>query len=247
MMEMASQQRVWDILVEAVDTLTDDFDPIDFLHRLSARCVELLDVDAAGVMLVDQSGELQLIAASDERTGLLELFALQHQQGPCVLAARTGRAQLDLDLTSPVATATLGPFAERARQAGFARTHALPMRLRHEAVGAMNLFQSGRGRLDEDDVRVGQALADVATLAIVQQRTVEQGHLDKAQLQAALASRVIIEQAKGILAERGSISVDEAFHAMRAYARPRQVLLTELAQQIIDGTMDTSLLTPGPR
>ncbi|WP_328498678.1 GAF and ANTAR domain-containing protein [Streptomyces sp. NBC_00414] len=235
---MTSQQRVLDILVEAVDTLTDDFDLIEFLHRLSLRCVELLDVDAVGMMIADQHGELQLIAASDENTRLLELFALQHAQGPCVRCCQTGQAQLNIDVTSAVATVGFGPFAARARAIGFVITHALPMKLRHQVVGAVNLFGSRLHRLSESDAQIGQALADVATIAILQQRTIEQGHIEKAQLQAALSNRVTIEQAKGILSERHGLSLDDTFNTMRTYARPRHLRLTELARQVIDNSFD---------
>ncbi|WP_404199140.1 ANTAR domain-containing protein [Streptomyces tauricus] len=235
---MTEQQRVLDILVEAVDTLTDDFDLIEFLHRLSLRCVELLDVDAVGVMIVDPHGELQLIAASDEKTRLLELFALQHDQGPCVRCYHSGQAQLNISLTSTVATAGFGPFAARARTAGFTVTHALPMKLRHQVIGAVNLFGSRLHRLSDSDVQIGQAIADVATIAILQQRTLDRVYVEKAQLHAALTSRVVIEQAKGILSERHGLNLDDTFDAMRAHVRPRHLRLTEFAQQVIDNTYD---------
>ncbi|WSY15315.1 GAF and ANTAR domain-containing protein [Embleya sp. NBC_00896] len=242
MMAMASRQRVLEIFVEAVDSLIDDFDLIDFLQRLSTRCVELLDVAAVGLMIADQHGELQVIAASDEHTRLLELFALQHEQGPCVECYRTGRPQLDVDLGSPRAVQTFGPFAARARAAGFTTTHALPMRLRHQVIGAMNLFQATKGRLTESDTQVAQALADVATIAILQQRTIEQAYVDKAQLQAALHSRVVIEQAKGVLAERRQIGLDEAFDILRGHARAHRIRLADLARQVVQGAFDTDTL-----
>ncbi|ARZ69344.1 transcriptional regulator [Streptomyces albireticuli] len=244
MMAMASQQRTLEILVEAVDSLIDDFDLIDFLHRLATRCVELLDIDAVGVMIVDPFGELQVIAASDEHTRLLELFALQHDQGPCVRCYRTGHAQLDIDLESPGATVEFGPFAARAREAGFRTTHAIPMRLRHQIIGALNLFHSRAEKISESDAQLAQALADVATIAILQQRTIEQGNVDKAQLQAALHSRVVIEQAKGVLAERWQVGLDEAFEALRSYARPRRLRMADLAQRVVQGTLDTAELAP---
>ncbi|WP_370419850.1 ANTAR domain-containing protein [Streptomyces sp. QH1-20] len=239
---MASQQRTLEILVEAVDSLIDDFDLIDFLHRLASRCVELLDVDAVGVMIVDPHGELQVIAASDEHTRLLELFALQHEQGPCVECYHSGQAQLNIDLESPQVTAAFGPFAAHAREAGFRTTHAIPMRLRHQVIGALNLFHSRTARISEPDTQLAQALADVATIAILQQRTIEQGNVDKAQLQAALHSRVVIEQAKGVLAERWQVGLDEAFESLRSYARPRRLRLADLAQQVVQGTLDTAVL-----
>lgn len=241
-MAMASQQRTLEILVEAVDSLIDDFDLIDFLHRLTSRCVELLDVDAVGVMIVDPHGELQVIAASDEHTRLLELFALQHEQGPCVECYHSGQAQLNIDLESSQVTAAFGPFAARAREAGFRTTHAIPMRLRHQVIGALNLFHSRTARISESDTQLAQALADVATIAILQQRTIEQGNVDKAQLQAALHSRVVIEQAKGVLAERWQVGLDEAFESLRSYARPRRLRMADLAQQVVQGTLDTAVL-----
>ncbi|MFF3488706.1 ANTAR domain-containing protein [Streptomyces sp. NPDC002701] len=248
-MTMPNQQRVLEILVEAVDTLTADFDLIDFLHRLSTRCTELLAVDAVGIMIVDQHGELQFIAASDEKTRFLELFALQHNQGPCVRCYRTGRAQLNINLTSSAATAGFAPFAACARQAGFAVTHALPMKLREQTVGAVNLFDTRLRRLSDSDVQIGQAIADVATIAILQQRTIEQVHAEKAQLQRALSSRVVIEQAKGILAERHGLGLDDAFAAIRAYVRRRRLRLAEVCQQIVDDTFEgeiTARPTDGP-
>ncbi|MFI1801794.1 ANTAR domain-containing protein [Streptomyces sp. NPDC020379] len=241
---MASRPRMLEILVEAVDSLIEDFDLIDFLHRLAARCVELLDIEAAGVMIANAFGEPQVIAASDEHTRLLELFALQYDQGPCVECCRTGQAQLGIDLESPRATAAFGPFAARARAVGFRTTHAIPMRLRHQVIGALNLFDSRDTRISESDVQLAQALADVATIAILQQRTIEQGNIDKSQLQAALHSRVVIEQAKGVLAERWQVSPDEAFESLRSYARPRQLRLADIAQQVVRGTVDTDLLAP---
>ncbi len=237
-MTMATQQRVLKILVEAVDTLTADFDLIEFLHRLSVRCVELLSADAVGMMIVDQHGELQLIAASDERTRLLELFALQHDQGPCVRCYHSGEAQLNINLTSSAVTADFGPFAARAREGGFVVTHALPMKLRREVIGAVNLFDTRLHHLSDSDIQIGQAIADVATIAILQQRTIEQGYAEKAQLQAALSNRVIIEQAKGILSERQNLGLDDTFDAMRALARHRGLRVTELARQITEGTFD---------
>ncbi|WP_058047602.1 GAF and ANTAR domain-containing protein [Streptomyces roseifaciens] len=245
MVAVAGRQRMLEILVEAVDSLIDDFDLIDFLHRLTAHCVELLDIDAVGVMIVNSCGELQVIAASDEHTRLLELFALQHDQGPCAECYRTGLPQLDIDLESPRAGAAFGAFAEYARGAGFRVTHAIPMRLRHQVIGALNLLHSRPGGIAEPDVRLAQALADVATIAILQQRTIERGNVDKAQLQAALNSRVVIEQAKGVLAERWQIGPDEAFERLRGYARPRQLRLSELARQVVEGTLDTTVLAPG--
>ncbi|GAA3087943.1 GAF and ANTAR domain-containing protein [Streptomyces rectiviolaceus] len=239
---MTREEHLLAAMVDAVDTLVDDFDLIDFLHKLCDRCNELLDISAVGVMLADPAGGLQLIAASDEHTRLLELFALQADQGPCVECHRSGAARLNISLKSPGETAAFPLFAERARQAGYATTHALPMRLRQQVVGAMNLFDSREQGLSDGDARVAQALADVATIAILQHRTIVHGNVERAQLRAALSSRIVIEQAKGILAERWHSTLDEAFDALRQHARAHRQTLAGLCQQLIDGSLESSVI-----
>ncbi|MEU2712993.1 GAF and ANTAR domain-containing protein [Streptomyces sp. NPDC007205] len=242
MIAMARERRLAEIFVEVADSLVEDFDVIDLLQRLSTRCVELLDVSAAGILLVDAHGELQIIAASDERTRVLELFALQHDQGPCVESYRTGKARANIDLSRPETTRDWPRFAARARDAGYAVTHALPLRLRNRVVGALNLFQGTPRRLGDDDIALGQALADVATIAILQQRTLEQSHVENSQLETALTNRVMVEQVKGVLAERWHTSVDDAFAAFRSYARAHQLRLSDLAARIVSGGFDTVVI-----
>ncbi|MEU7205542.1 GAF and ANTAR domain-containing protein [Streptomyces sp. NPDC045470] len=239
---MTREEHLLAAMVEAVDTLVDDFDLIDFLHQLCDRCNQLLDVTAVGVMLADPDGRLQVIAASDEHTRLLELFALQTDQGPCVECHRSGTPRLNVDLTSPVQTAAFPRFAARARQAGYTTTHALPMRLRQQTVGALNLFHTREQDLSATDARVAQALADVATIAILQHRSIMYGNVERAQLRAALSSRIVIEQAKGVLSERWHTTLDDAFDALRRHARAHQLPLTRMCQQLIDGTLDTSTI-----
>ncbi|NGN67592.1 GAF and ANTAR domain-containing protein [Streptomyces sp. A7024] len=239
---MTREQRLAETFVEVADSLIDDFDIIDFLQRLSARCVELLDVTAAGILLADSHDDLQIIAASDEHTRLLELFALQHDQGPCVECYRSGAARTGIDLADPATAAQWPVFAPRALATGFTTTHALPLRLRNRVIGALNLFHTKQSTLGDEDITLGQALADVATIAILQQRTLEQSHTEKGQLQTALTSRIVIEQVKGILAERWQLPLDDAFDLLRKYARSHQLRLVELAQQVIDGTADAALI-----
>ncbi|MEU9187598.1 GAF and ANTAR domain-containing protein [Streptomyces sp. NPDC048484] len=236
---MTREERLLAAVIDAVDTLVDDFDLIDFLHTLCDRCTELLDVAAVGVMLEDPGGNLQLIAASDEHTRLLELFALQHDEGPCVECHRNGMVRLNIDLASPAQTGPFPVFASRARKAGFLITHALPMRLREDVIGALNLFDSRAQNLSPADARVAQALADVATIAILQHRTIAHANQQRAQMQAALTSRIVIEQAKGILAERWETGVDAAFDALRGHARSHRLGLTQLSRQLVDGQLDT--------
>ncbi|GAP51807.1 GAF and ANTAR domain-containing protein [Streptomyces azureus] len=237
---MARERRMAEIFVEVADSLVEDFDVIDLLHRLSERCVELLDVSAAGILLANAQGELRIIAASDERTRLLELFALQHDQGPCVECYRTGAARTNIELTRPEPADGRPHFAARARETGYVNTHALPLRLRSRVIGALNLFQTAPHRLGDDDIALAQALADVATIAVLQQRTLEQSQVENSQLEAALTSRVLVEQAKGVLAERWNTSVDDAFAAFRSYARARHLRLSELAARIVSGDFDTA-------
>jgi GAF domain-containing protein len=228
--------------VRLADTLVNDYDVIDLFHGLCADCVSLLDADAAGLLLADPRGRLQVVSASDEQAHVVELFQIQSDQGPCLESFRTSAqvhvADLDTEDRWP-------RFTARARDNGFGAVHALPMRLRGQTVGALNLFHRRGVTMDEADLGVGQALADVATIAILTDRTSRQRELLAEQLQTALASRVVIEQAKGVLAERAGIALDDAFGRMRAQARARQQRLSDLARTVVDGTLDTSAMVHG--
>jgi GAF domain-containing protein len=226
-------QLLSETFVELTDTMVADFDVIDFLHVLTDRSVQLLDVSAAGLLLADPRGELRVVAASSEAARLLELFQLQNDQGPCLDCFRTGQpiAAADLD-----AEADRWPrFAAAARRAGFASVQALPMRLRDQVIGALNLFRAQPGAFDPADVRVGQGLADVATISLLQERSMRQSETLNEQLQTALNSRVIIEQAKGKLAERLGVDMEQAFSLLRASARARNRRLSDVAQAFVDG------------
>jgi GAF domain-containing protein len=230
--EMAETQLA-DVFVEMADTLVDDFDVIDFLHVLTERCVQLLGISAAGLLLTDGQDTLQVVAASSERTRLLELFQLQADQGPCVDCFRTGQPVSVADLP---AAGRWPRFTAAAAEVGFAAVHALPMRLRTEVIGALNLFDTKPGALDEGKLRIGQALADVATIGLLQQRAIHRRDVLNEQLQTALNTRVLIEQAKGVLAERLHLDVDDAFTVLRGGARSHNRRLSELAQAIVDGS-----------
>jgi len=226
-----------DVFVELADTLVDDFDVIEFLHVLAERCVELLGVSAAGLLLTDQQGALQLVAASSERTRLLELFQLQTDQGPCVDCFRTGEP---VSVTDLPAAGRWPRFSAAAAEVGFAAVHALPMRLRDEVIGALNLFDTEPVELNSGTLRIGQALADVATIGLLQQRAIHRRDVLTEQLQTALSSRILIEQAKGVLAERHHLDLDTAFTLLRSGARSRSRRLSDLAQAIVDGTAQLS-------
>lgn len=247
---MSREQQLTRAFVQLADTLTDDFDVIDVLQQLCARCVELLDVSAAGVLLADVRDDLQLLAASDERARLLELFALQHDQGPCVACYTSGQPRTGIDLADPQVIGGWPRFAERARADGFTIAHAFPLRLRGRVIGALGLFQTSHTPLLPEDTALAQALADMATISLMQQRTLDHSHTEAANLQYALSSRIILEQVKGILAARWGCTVDAAFTALNDYARASRLKLTALARQIADGSFDTAGIprpaSPGP-
>jgi GAF domain-containing protein len=239
---MSREQEVSAVFVQVADSLIDDFDPMEFLEQLCGHCVTLLDVSAAGILLANEKDTLQIIAASDENTHLLELFALQHDQGPCVDCYRTSTARINIDLDKSADTAAWPAFADHARRSGFRTSHVVPLRLRDRAVGALNLFHTSSQPLTPQDVSLAQALADVATIALLQQRDLGQEQTEKAQLQRALTTRILIEQVKGVLAERWGTDPDTAFSALRTYARARHLRISECARQIIDQTLDTRLI-----
>src|SRR4029077_10551473 len=220
-----------DTFVELADTMVADFDVIDFLHLLTDRSVALLGASAGGVTPADPRGGLRVGAASSEEAGLLELFQLQNDQGPCLECFRTGQAVTATDLAGP---APRWPrFAEAAARSGFRTVQALPMRLRDQVIGALNLFGAEPGPFGPGDLRIAQALADVATIGLLHERNVRRTETVAEQLQAALNSRVIIEQAKGKLAERLSTDMDRAFTMLRDYARNTNQRLTNVARDFV--------------
>ena len=232
-----NNERLVETFVELADTLIDDFDVIDFLTVLVDRSVELLDIDAAGLLLADQHGRLQVIASSNEHVRLLELFQLQNDEGPCLDAYATGAAVSEGDLT--VVNGRWPRFAPAAAAAGFVAVDALPMRLRDQVIGALNLFRSNAGTLAGTALRTAQALVDVATIGLLQERAIRRQEIVTEQLQAALTSRVIIEQAKGLIAERLGVDMDTAFVALRGYARNNNRKLGEVAETVIAGRTTT--------
>jgi GAF domain-containing protein len=226
-------QLLSETFVELTDTLVADFDVLDFLHVLTGRSAELLDVAAAGLLLADPRGELRVVAASSEAARLLELFQLQSDQGPCLDCFRSGQPVTAADLSSDQRWPR---FAAAAAQAGFAAVQALPMRLREQVIGALNLFRATPGDFDPADIRVGQALADVATIGLLHERGMRHSDTLNEQLQAALNSRVVIEQAKGKLAERLGTDMNQAFTILRDHSRNTNQRLSDLARAFVDGT-----------
>ena len=229
-------ERLAQTFVELADTLVAGYDLMEFLQTLTDRCVELLDVDAAGLLLVDSQGALRLIAASTEQARVVELFQIQNDEGPCLDCYRSGQAVIVSDIRSEQASARWPQFAAATKEMGYAGVHAIPMRLRDQVIGTLNLFKIVPKELDPAVILVATALVDVATIGILQERAVRQQEVVAGQLQRALNSRVVIEQAKGVLAERLGVTPDEAFITLRRYARDHNHPLTELSGDVIRGT-----------
>jgi len=228
---MISTSRIADILVEVADTLVDDFDVVDFLNRLAARAAEITGWAAVGLMLTDLRGELQYVASSTDDAKLMELLQLQNSEGPCVDCFRSGTHVASHDLASD--SVRWPVFAPRAVAAGFASVHAFPLRLREHVIGALNTFGVEPAPLSGESIRLVQALADVATIAIIQERAIAQADLLTEQLQHALNSRLVIEQAKGVVARALGTTVEDAFELLRTNARRERRRLTDLAHEVV--------------
>ncbi|MCT2591438.1 GAF and ANTAR domain-containing protein [Streptomyces sp. N2-109] len=240
---MNRERELAETFVQLADTLVDDYDVADLLHELVLRCVQLLDASAAGLLLSDQRGSLQVMASSTERTRLLELFQLQTQEGPCLDCFTSRQPVLVPDLTE---TAHRWPlFSEQARQEGYQSVHAFPLRLRDQTIGALNLFGHEPGEMPADNQKIARALADVATIGILQERALRRSEVLTEQLQTALNSRVVIEQAKGVLAERGNVDVNTAFTALRGHARAHGLRLGATALDLVEGRLDPDLVLAG--
>jgi transcriptional regulator with GAF, ATPase, and Fis domain len=242
---MADQQRLIATLVSLADTLVDEYDVIDFMQTLAERSVELVGVSAAGIMLADGDGRLRHVACSSEKMRLVELLELQLEEGPCFDAFRQ-RDVVRSD-TSAEACTRWPRFGPRANEGGFAAVSAVPLRLRGEAVGALNLFSVTDTALADDDLAVVQAMADIATIGVLQARLINDQNVLTAQLETALESRVVIEQAKGVVAERNQVDVDEAFALIRRIARDQNRLLVDTARGIVDGTLTELLVQADKR
>jgi transcriptional regulator with GAF, ATPase, and Fis domain len=232
---MGREERVAEVFVELADTLIDSFDVVDFLHVVTERCVELLPCDAAGMLLGDQRGGLQVVASTTKQVQLLEIFQLQQDEGPCLQSFATGETIANVDLAD--IDDRWPTFSAAAVRHGFAVSQALPMRLRLQVIGALGLFSSERVEFTTAQVSLGQTLADIATIGLLHERAARDQTLLSEQLQSALTSRVLIEQAKGVLSARAGTSVAEAFTMMRSYARRNHRPLTEVASDVVAGAL----------
>lgn len=234
---MAREELVVRALVEMADTLVGDFDVVELLTGLASRCVELLDISAAGVMVATLRGDVRLVASSSEAMRILELFELQAEEGPCLDAYRSGEP-----VDHQILHAGSDPwphFSGAALEAGFNSASALPLRLRDTTIGALNLFSVGVAPMSERNTVVARAFADLAAITILQHRSADEHQRTNEQLSYALTSRIVIEQAKGVIAERAGVELSEAFDRLRGYARGRNLQLTDVARAAVEGTLDS--------
>jgi GAF domain-containing protein len=247
-MNNSREPQVLDALLALTDTLVSNFDALEMLTTLAERSVELLDVSAAGIILTDgNGGGLSVAAASSEASRLLEVFAVAVDDGPCVDCVRSGEPVTANDLGADTARARWPRFTAGADEAGFRSVHALPMRHCGQVVGVLTLLHTDQHILTDSDARLGQALADAATIGLLNERAVRAAETVADQLQTALDSRVVIEQAKGRLAQHSDITPDDAFAVLRRHARSRNLRLTDLCRDVVAGTTDLATLTRGHR
>jgi GAF domain-containing protein len=237
------EQALADTFVALADTLVDDYDIVELLDELVHACVKLLGVAAAGMLLDDQKGNLAVVASSSEETRLLEVFQLQNDEGPCLDCVRTGVSVGYADLRNEVARWPL--FVPAALAAGFLSVTAVPLRLRDQTIGGLNLFDVRAEAVTPDDRRMAQALADMATIGILHRRSAHRSTVVAEQLQHALNSRIVIEQAKGVLAERSNISMERAFEVLRRHARNHNLKLTDVALAVVRGDLFGTGTAPG--
>jgi GAF domain-containing protein len=233
MQPMISTSHLSDLFVEVADTLVDDFDLVLFLQSLTQHVAVVSDASAVGLMLADHKGELQFMAASNESGEMLDLLQLQNREGPCLDCFVSGEPVVNADLAAGRDRWPL--FAPAALAAGFSSAHAFPMRLRGTVIGSINAFSSaGDQTLGLEERRVIQSLADIATIALLQERSISRAEALTEQLQGALNSRIVIEQAKGALARIEGVTVDEAFEILRSRARSNRQRLTEAAAEVLE-------------
>jgi len=235
MSEITREDRLVDTFATLADTLVADYDVVDLLQTLVESCADLFDIAAAGILLADADGELEVIAATSEASRLVEVMQLSARAGPCVECFTTGSvvSLTDVEASPP----EWQRFRDSAREQGFAAVFAIPLRLRETTIGALNLLASVPGPLSHRDMRAAQALADVATIGILQERTLRESMSVREQLTHALTSRVVIEQAKGVLAHSRGVSMEEAFTLLRTYARTNRLLLSRVAQGLVEQTL----------
>jgi GAF domain-containing protein len=235
MNELTREGRILQTFASLADTLVDDYDIVDLLQMLVDTCTELLDTTAAAILLADMTGELDVVASTSEASRLVEVMQLSAEAGPCIESFRTGSVVSLPDISeSPTEWSR---FRESALAQGFASVHAVPLRLRESTIGTLNLLRDATGELESEDRVAAQAFADVATIGILHERSLRETAVLAEQLQGALNSRIVIEQAKGVVAYTRGVPIDEAFQFIREYARSHQLGISQVAARIVDRSL----------
>jgi GAF domain-containing protein len=231
MSEQRQDRDFFETFATLADTLVAGFDVVDLLQTLVESCERMLDITAAGILLINEDGELEVVASTSEAARLVELMQLSADAGPCVVSFTSGAVVSVPDIRN--APPGWARFREAAAEQGFASVYALPLRLRETTIGALNLLRSTVGELDATDIRIATALADVATIGILHERAIVESDRVREQLSQALQSRIVIEQAKGVISHLHSISTDNAFTVLRTYARSHRLLLSDVAHRVV--------------
>jgi transcriptional regulator with GAF, ATPase, and Fis domain len=236
MNEVSREQAVLEAFATLADTLVAGYDVVDLLQTLVDTCADALDVTAVGLLLVDpDAGALEVVASTSEESRIVETMQLGAEAGPCIECFETSKVVVVPDIAR--VPSRWSAFRDSAIELGFAAVAAVPLHLRTDTIGALNLFSDRVGELNRRDLRAAQALADVATIGILHERTVRAGDVLHEQLQGALSSRVVIEQAKGVLAQTHGVGMDEAFAMLRSYARERQRSLAEVSRALVERSL----------
>ena len=237
------EERLAQIFIGLADTLVSDFDVTDLFYQLVESCTEVVDADHAGLMLADRLGSLQVMATTSEASQVIELLQLKHQEGPCFDAFQSGTPVLVKAISGKDARTRWPTFSKAALEVGIQSAVAIPMRLRAQTLGALNLFWLQEGELSDLELSTARTLADIASIAILQDRAAHDAQLVIHQLQSALNSRVVIEQARGVIAQRSNLSMEEAFSALRSYARDHNARLRAVAEDVVARKLDPTMLT----
>lgn len=242
MSDFARDVRLMETMARLADTLVADFDVVDLMQTLVDTCRDQLDTAAAGILLADSEGELEVIASTSEASRLVEMMQLSAEAGPCIECFTTGQVVSVPDISE--APSTWDRFRQSAVEQGFASVHAIPMRLRDTTIGTLNLLREHTGELDPRDAVAAQAFADVATIGILHERSIREKTVLAEQLQTALNRRIVIEQAKGVVAHTNQVPVDEAFGLIRGYARSHQLPISQVAARLVDLTLSLAEQPP---
>lgn len=229
------EQMLLETLTVVADTLVDDFDIVEFLHDLVERCAAIFDAVDVGIVLADEYGDLVVMASSNERLRLIETLQLSAGVGPCIDSFHSGAVVTAGSLDE--ITQRWPAFAAGVQDAGYQSVHAVPLRLRRETIGSLIFFRDSPGELDARDVPVAQTIADVATIGLVQERAIREASTARDQLQHALDARVVIEQAKGVIAHSRNVGMEEAWSILRRRARSRQTRVSDIARGVVDGSI----------